>query len=375
MLVSKYRATYVRHHQLKEVAFFMEKNIFIPITKVDDDQHMVYGYASTPDIDSDGEIITLDAIKDALPSYLQYPTLREMHQAKAVGTVKHTDLQEKGLFIGAKVVTDEAWRLVKEGVYRGFSIGGNVLNRVGNIINGLELVEISLVDVPANKKAYIELWKKDKANTDFVLLSSLEKLSFDNKVAELLRKAVITQMLQKDQEPVKTAEQTIVEEAVVEETKPEDVVEEVVEAVEEPVKEEATEEVAETEEVEATEEVVEEQKSESEPTLTKMDLTKAVNTLTDLVKTVSDKVAELDEKIEKLGKTAVPAKSQASFIVNKGEETVTAKVEESPMLKAKKERLEELTKMLGTMSPNEFAKQGYSLEAMTLQNEINELGR
>lgn len=152
---------------------------FIPISKVDEEKRMVYGFASTPHLDSDGEIITLGAIKNALPEYLQFPTLREMHQSKAAGTVKETEIKsgaEKGLYIGAKVVADDAWNLVKEGVYRGFSIGGHVLNKVDNVIDSLDLVEISLVDVPANKKAKIEVWKAGKLSKDAETVYTLANL-------------------------------------------------------------------------------------------------------------------------------------------------------------------------------------------------------
>lgn len=141
---------------------------------------MVYGWASTPDLDSDGEIVSLKGLEKALPNYLQFPTLREMHQPKAAGTVKHTDIKKEndveGLYIGAKVVAEDAWNLVKEGVYRGFSIGGNVVSKVGNVINDLDLVEISLVDVPANKKAKIEVWKAGKITKDAETVYSLSNL-------------------------------------------------------------------------------------------------------------------------------------------------------------------------------------------------------
>lgn len=147
--------------------FNFQRNL--KFVKIDEEERMVFGYASTPDLDSDGEIITLDAIKNALPDYLQYPTLRQMHQPKVAGTVTNTDVKD-GLYIGAKVIDDESWKMVKEGGYRGFSIGGNVLHRDGNVIKEIELVEISLVDVPANRKAKIDVWKKDKIskNSDTV---------------------------------------------------------------------------------------------------------------------------------------------------------------------------------------------------------------
>lgn len=144
---------------------------FLKITKIDDEERMVFGYASTPEMDSDGEIIKVEALEKALPDYLQFPTLREMHQAKAIGVTKNAEIrngkgQKEGLYIGAKVVSDEAWKLVKEGVYKAFSIGGNVVKRVGKVIEDIDLIEISLVDVPANKGAVVELWKRGKMSKD-----------------------------------------------------------------------------------------------------------------------------------------------------------------------------------------------------------------
>lgn len=153
-----------------------KKNIYIPLIKVDEDQRMVYGYASTPSIDSDNEIIETSAIEKALPQYLKFPTIREMHQPRAVGKTTQADVSKKGLYIGAKVVTDEAWKLVKEGVYKGFSVGGNVLKRIGNRIKELELLEISLVDVPANKAAVIEVWKRGKLSKDAETAYSMANL-------------------------------------------------------------------------------------------------------------------------------------------------------------------------------------------------------
>ena len=67
-------------------------SFFLPITKVDKKQRMVWGYASTPTKDLDDEIISLDAIKAALPSYMEWRNIREMHQASAVGTAKEANV-------------------------------------------------------------------------------------------------------------------------------------------------------------------------------------------------------------------------------------------------------------------------------------------
>lgn len=134
---------------------------FAPITKVDDEQRMVYGYASTEALDSQGEVVERSAIIDALPEYMRFANIREMHTMSAVGVAKAAEVDDRGLYIGAKVVDDTAWVKVKEGVYKGFSIGGRALEKSDGIIKRLRLTEISLVDRPANPECVIDAWKAD----------------------------------------------------------------------------------------------------------------------------------------------------------------------------------------------------------------------
>lgn len=134
---------------------------FAPISKVDDEKRMVYGYASTDTKDSQGDVVKLDAIEEALPDYMRFGNIREMHSMSAVGVAKSAEVDDRGLYIGAKVVDDAAWAKVKEGVYKGFSIGGKALEKAGGIISKLRLTEISLVDRPANPECVIDTWKAE----------------------------------------------------------------------------------------------------------------------------------------------------------------------------------------------------------------------
>ena len=137
------------------------KNIFAEIRKVDDEQRMVYGYASTEAMDVQGEIVTKEAMAAALGDYMKFANIREMHQPSAVGVAKSAEMDDKGCFIAAHVVDDSAWAKVKAGVYKGFSIGGKAIQKVEGIISSLRLTEISLVDRPANPEALITVWKAD----------------------------------------------------------------------------------------------------------------------------------------------------------------------------------------------------------------------
>lgn len=140
--------------------------LYAPFSKIDSDSDgslRVYGYASSEATDADGEVISSDAIKAALPDYLKFGAVREMHQPKAAGTALEAQVQDDGrLWFGALVVDPEAITKVQSEVYKGFSIGGRVTARDPNnpkLITGLNLIEISLVDRPSNPEAVFTLVK------------------------------------------------------------------------------------------------------------------------------------------------------------------------------------------------------------------------
>ena len=134
-------------------------SVFLPIEKVDAQSGMVWGYASTPSKDLQGEIVPLDTIKAALPDYLKWCNIREMHTSSAVGVTKEAHVDAKGLYIGAKITDPLAWKKCKDGVYKGFSIGGSRLEKVGDVVKAISLREISLVDRPANSDCRIDIVK------------------------------------------------------------------------------------------------------------------------------------------------------------------------------------------------------------------------
>ncbi|HZT51914.1 MAG TPA: HK97 family phage prohead protease [Stellaceae bacterium] len=140
----------------------MSFKYYLPMQKIDRAAREVYGYASTEAEDSQGEIVRRAALEAALPAYMRFANIREMHQPSAVGVAKEAAVDETGLFLKARIVDDEAWRKVTEGVYKGFSIGGAVTARDPadpRVITGVELTEISLVDRPANPEAVFAVWK------------------------------------------------------------------------------------------------------------------------------------------------------------------------------------------------------------------------
>lgn len=182
-------------------------SFFMPIAKIDKAKRTVSGYASTPSIDSDGEIVSLKAVKDALPGYMQYGNIREMHKISAVGVAKEANIDEKGLYLTAKIVDDAAWNKCVEGVYKGFSIGGQKLLKSGNTITKIDMAEISVVDRPANPDCKIDVIKMAKPveNPEAVLVKVKPVRSAEATATLAMAKAV-KNLIKSNEDPIKPAQ-------------------------------------------------------------------------------------------------------------------------------------------------------------------------
>lgn len=133
------------------------------ISRLDDEARMVYGIVSTDAVASDGYIVTKQAILDAWPEYMQFGNVREMHQEIAAGVVRESEMTEAGMSVGVYVAEDSTWQKVKAGVLKAFSIRGPILEAVDNIVNKIKLLEISLVDRPADPGALVTMFRADGA--------------------------------------------------------------------------------------------------------------------------------------------------------------------------------------------------------------------
>lgn len=146
--------------------------LYVPFSKVDHEQRMVWGVATDETRDAENDVVDYEATKRATAEWAKWRNIREMHGPSAVGVAEEIILDDatKSLRIGAKIVDDKAWAKVKAGVYKGFSIGGKVLRTmmqkagegdqwVRRVVD-YALTEISLVDRPANPRAVFTLVKR-----------------------------------------------------------------------------------------------------------------------------------------------------------------------------------------------------------------------
>jgi hypothetical protein len=129
----------------------------------DDGTLIVRGVASSEAVDAEGETIRADAIKAAIPDYMAFGAVREMHQPIAAGVALKCEVAADGkTHIEARVVDPVTIRKVESGVLKGFSVGGKVTGRDSldkTVITGIRLTEISLVDRPCNPEALVSLCK------------------------------------------------------------------------------------------------------------------------------------------------------------------------------------------------------------------------
>ena len=147
----------------------------MPFGKVDQERRIVSGFASLDNVDKQYDIVTTEASMEAFAKFRG--NIREMHQPSAVGKMisfkeeKYFDPESKKFYKGVYVSTyiskgaQNAWEKVLDGTYTGFSIGGRMnkwddaydekMDKQIRIIKDYDLIELSLVDSPANQFASI----------------------------------------------------------------------------------------------------------------------------------------------------------------------------------------------------------------------------
>jgi len=143
-------------------------NMFATFTKAeeqDDGSIIVSGLCSSETKDSDGEVILASAIKAAIPEYMQWANVREMHSNIAAGKALSIHVNDAGeTEFEARIINSETVKKVKEGVLQGFSIGGRKVKydpTDRHIITGISLSEVSVVDRPANPDCRFQIAKFD----------------------------------------------------------------------------------------------------------------------------------------------------------------------------------------------------------------------
>jgi len=398
----------------------------MPFSKVDKERRIVSGFASLDNLDKQMDIVTAEASMKAFAKFRG--NIREMHQPLAVGKMvnfkedKYFDPDSKkfysGVFVSAYVSkgAQDTWEKVLDGTLTGFSIGGK-MNKWDDgydeksdsqirIIKDYDLIELSLVDSPANQFANIVSVEKvdgvdvikgdstvlenvfyDKENG--IVISSenesevspitgeqMENIGFvektDNEKTTMIKflvdsaKGINTSKMNKEVQHM-TKSKTQVEKT--------DVVEDVVVAPEADASvAEVTEQVAKAEEVETTE-VVNTTEAVAEE-ITKAEDAEAIETVTEAVVEVSKSEEVIAEAVTEMKNTL---ESAFSDLVS----TVKALQAEVELLKSTKvdvdtvkDSFDAVAKDIAAVTNefNEFGKRVDAVEADTAFRKSGDIG-
>ena len=151
-------------------------DLFLPLMKVDLDRRLVTGVATAETPDRSGEICDYASSKPYFEKWSaealeasggkSLGAVRAMHGRVAAGKLTGIEFDDeaKRIVVAAKIVDDDEWRKVTEGVYTGFSQGGRYVKRWPDPDSSLvrytaEPREISLVDLPCLPDATFEVVK------------------------------------------------------------------------------------------------------------------------------------------------------------------------------------------------------------------------
>ena len=125
----------------------MTKDIEGQILKSDEEQRLVYGWASVitekgePVIDRQGDVIKPDTLVKAVSKFMEHVRVgKQMHDGDQVGVVVHSwpctneinksvglEADREGWLVAFKVYDDDVWAKVKSGELAAFSIGGRAV--------------------------------------------------------------------------------------------------------------------------------------------------------------------------------------------------------------------------------------------------------
>lgn len=171
----------------------------MPFSKVDKERRIVSGFATLDNVDRQNDIVTTDASLKAFAKFRG--NIREMHQPISVGKMvnfkeeKYFDPETKKFYSGVYVSAyiskgaQDTWEKVVDGTLSGFSIGGRMnkyddayddkADKTIRIIKDYDLIELSLVDNPANQFANIMSIEKNSSG-ETVVKGELADLDVEN---------------------------------------------------------------------------------------------------------------------------------------------------------------------------------------------------
>jgi len=149
------------------------------IKAVDDNDEVlqIEGFANTTTVDRVGDIILEEAwTKGGLDNYLKNPIILAYHNhSRPIGKMVNYAVNNKGLQITAEIIKSagEVYSLIKSGVLKTFSVGFRTTEADYDtdtdlfVIKDLELMEVSVVSIPANADSIFSVKKSFETDEEY----------------------------------------------------------------------------------------------------------------------------------------------------------------------------------------------------------------
>jgi len=170
------------------------KTFHMEVKTSDSKKRMISGFASTRFEDRSRDIVEPEALKRSMDIYLSNPIVLLNHDMdRPIGTMVDYTVTEDGLFVRDQIGSgfpdaDEAWKKIEQGILRALSIGfiprDTEWQGDNFVIKDLELVEHSVVAIPANRESLFSMEKAFLKGTDLIPVEKSDPLYVATKEVE-----------------------------------------------------------------------------------------------------------------------------------------------------------------------------------------------
>lgn len=165
------------------------------VKEINVEERRLTAYASTRDVDRDGDVILPDSWRKSITTFESVPLMwAHEYNVPPVGKATNFKIDAKGLLFDATFAdttfANEIWKLYQDGFLDSFSVGFRPLKwdeggekGASRTFIETELLEVSAVPVPANPHARIERGVPTiafKSIQDFELVAEIEVLETDD---------------------------------------------------------------------------------------------------------------------------------------------------------------------------------------------------
>jgi HK97 family phage prohead protease len=175
----------------KSFQFHMPLEMTEKTEKGASEEFIIEGFASTGEVDRDGDIVSPDSFGKALDGFMENPILCYMHDwTDPIGAITYARIVSAGqelsvgkrrmaaptggLFVRASISgsASKIRQLISEGVLKAFSIGFMIKDARYDevtdvrVITDIELYEISVVSIPSNRRSLFSVSKALEIGTD-----------------------------------------------------------------------------------------------------------------------------------------------------------------------------------------------------------------